>query len=83
MIVVFPDPTHFLFYCINSDPARTTPSIRPDVGVPRRRRSRTVYSNEALAKMEELFAETAYPDIDQRETLSATIGVPEARLQVQ
>ena len=50
--------------------------------VPRRRRSRTVYTREAILKMEELFNETQYPDIQQRERLSVEVGVPEARIQV-
>ena len=59
-----------------------TQNVTPEVTVPRRRRSRTVYSREALDKMEKLFSETQYPDIHQRERLSTDIGIPEARIQV-
>ena len=58
-------------------------SVEPEGTIPRRRRSRTVYTTEATDKLEELFTQTQYPDILQRERLSTDIGVPEARIQVK
>ncbi len=62
------------------------PAAESDLGCPskktKNRRIRISYSRQQLAAMEELFEETRYPDIYQREALSEKIGVPQSKILV-
>lgn len=48
----------------------------------RKRRERTIFSANAVRRLEEVFTEEHYPDIELRELLARQIGVSEARIQV-
>ena len=48
----------------------------------RRRRSRTLFTDETLERLEDVFCSDPYPDIDKRESLAQDLGVTEARIQV-
>ncbi|XP_046544506.1 homeobox protein prophet of Pit-1-like [Haliotis rubra] len=60
------------------------PSLSPSSGMPRsrQRRSRTIFSDTALDRLEAVFGENPYPDINLREQLAEEAGVTEARIQV-
>ncbi|ESN93813.1 hypothetical protein HELRODRAFT_88034, partial [Helobdella robusta] len=46
------------------------------------RRNRTTFSGSQLLSLERTFAKTRYPDIIIRESLAASVGLSEARIQV-
>lgn len=48
----------------------------------RKRRHRTIFSEEQLAQLETVFYETQYPDVTLREHLAAHINLKEARIEV-
>lgn len=48
----------------------------------RRRRHRTIFSEEQLAQLEAVFYHTQYPDVTLREQLAAHINLREARIEV-
>jgi homeobox protein goosecoid-like len=48
----------------------------------RRRRQRTVFSQNNVQQLDSVFMHNQYPDIELRETLAAQMGVPESRIQV-
>ena len=49
---------------------------------PQFRRSRTSFETDQLEQLEKEFERTHYPDLKQREELSTTSGLSEARIQV-
>ncbi|GIX76910.1 hypothetical protein CDAR_387391 [Caerostris darwini] len=46
------------------------------------RRNRTAFSQQQLAALEQTFAKTQYPDLENRESLSRKTGLPEPKIQV-
>ncbi|XP_070536136.1 homeobox protein OTX1 A-like [Ptychodera flava] len=62
----------------------TRDEIKLDVQPPRnrRRRCRTVYTEDQLDALEEAFKRDHYPDIAAREAVANSIDLPEARVQV-
>lgn len=48
----------------------------------RKRRHRTIFSEEQLAQLESIFYQTQYPDVTLREQLAAHINLKEARIEV-
>ncbi|XP_046349204.2 homeobox protein prophet of Pit-1-like [Haliotis rufescens] len=60
------------------------PSQSPPSNAPRsrQRRSRTIFSDAAIDRLEAVFGENPYPDINLREQLAEEAGVTEARIQV-
>ncbi|CAF1100484.1 unnamed protein product [Adineta ricciae] len=48
----------------------------------RRRRQRTVFTQNNVQQLDNVFMHNQYPDIELRETLAAQMGVPESRIQV-
>ena len=48
----------------------------------RKRRHRTIFSEEQLAQLESVFYQTQYPDVTLREQLAAHINLKEARIEV-
>lgn len=48
----------------------------------RKRRHRTIFSEEQLAQLEGVFQHTQYPDVTLREQLAAHINLKEARIEV-
>jgi hypothetical protein len=48
----------------------------------RRRRQRTVFTQNNVQQLDSVFMHNQYPDIELRETLAAQMGVPESRIQV-
>lgn len=48
----------------------------------RKRRHRTIFSEEQLAQLENVFYQTQYPDVTLREQLAAHINLKEARIEV-
>ncbi len=64
--------------------AEATGMTTPVMGAKRsrRRRARTNYTPEQLEGLEKLFSDNHYPGIDDRETLSDSIDLSEARIQV-
>lgn len=48
----------------------------------RKRRHRTIFSEEQLAQLESVFYHTQYPDVTLREQLAAHINLKEARIEV-
>jgi len=48
----------------------------------RKRRHRTIFSEEQLAQLETVFYQTQYPDVTLREQLAAHINLKEARIEV-
>ncbi len=54
--------------------------IVPPVG--RRRRQRTIFLQDQVAILDQVFEKNRYPDIQLREQLSQRLDVPEARIQV-
>jgi hypothetical protein len=48
----------------------------------RRRRQRTVFTQNNVQQLDSVFVHNQYPDIELRETLAAQMGVPESRIQV-
>ncbi len=52
----------------------------PPVG--RRRRQRTIFLQDQVAILDQVFEKNRYPDIQLREQLSQRLDVPEARIQV-
>lgn len=48
----------------------------------RKRRHRTIFSEEQLAQLETIFYQTQYPDVTLREQLAAHINLKEARIEV-
>ncbi|XP_071083769.1 homeobox protein prophet of Pit-1-like [Haliotis cracherodii] len=67
---------------VNESPDK--PSLSPSNNLPRsrQRRSRTIFSDTAIDRMEAVFGENPYPDINLREQLAEEAGVTEARIQV-
>ncbi|GFY37739.1 hypothetical protein TNIN_221961 [Trichonephila inaurata madagascariensis] len=47
------------------------------------RRNRTAFSQQQLAALEQTFAKTQYPDLENRESLSRKTGLPEPKIQVR
>ncbi|PRD31167.1 UNVERIFIED_CONTAM: gsb [Trichonephila clavipes] len=45
------------------------------------RRNRTAFSQQQLAALEQTFAKTQYPDLENRESLSRKTGLPEPKIQ--
>ena len=48
----------------------------------RRRRQRTVFSQNHIHQLDNVFIYNQYPDIDLRESLATQMGVSESRIQV-
>lgn len=48
----------------------------------RKRRHRTIFSEEQLAQLEGVFYQTQYPDVTLREQLAAHVNLKEARIEV-
>lgn len=48
----------------------------------RKRRHRTIFSEEQLFQLESVFAQTQYPDVTLREQLAAHVDLKEARIEV-
>lgn len=48
----------------------------------RKRRHRTIFSEDQINQLEELFYQTQYPDVTLREQLAAHINLKEARIEV-
>jgi hypothetical protein len=48
----------------------------------RRRRQRTVFTQNNVQQLDSVFMHNQYPDIELREALAAQMGVPESRIQV-
>ncbi|UJR09169.1 hypothetical protein I4U23_013417 [Adineta vaga] len=48
----------------------------------RRRRQRTVFTQNNVQQLDNVFMHNQYPDIELRETLAAQMGVAESRIQV-
>lgn len=46
------------------------------------RRNRTAFSQQQLAALEQTFAKTQYPDLENRENLARKTGLPEPKIQV-
>lgn len=66
-------------------------STRPHIPIPcqligqhakRKRRHRTIFSEEQLAQLESIFYQTQYPDVNLREQLANHINLKEARIEV-
>ena len=51
--------------------------------VRRQRRARTLFTEDAVDRLEAVFVLDPYPDINMRENLAEDIGVSEARIQVR
>lgn len=65
-------------------PATRIPIINQLIGqhTKRKRRHRTIFSEEQLAQLESVFQQTQYPDVTLREQLAAHINLKEARIEV-
>lgn len=48
----------------------------------RKRRHRTIFTEEQLEKLEETFSTTHYPDVVSRETLALQVDLKEERVEV-
>ncbi|GFT97339.1 hypothetical protein NPIL_47111 [Nephila pilipes] len=62
----------------------TLEDFRNAAAVPlgKHRRNRTAFSQQQLAALEQTFAKTQYPDLENRESLSRKTGLPEPKIQV-
>lgn len=67
---VQPASSHLPFPCLQGQHAK------------RKRRHRTIFSEEQLAQLESVFYQTQYPDVTLREQLAAHINLKEARIEV-
>lgn len=48
----------------------------------KRRRHRTIFTNNQIDELEKIFTTAHYPDVGAREKLSIKTGLPEDRIQV-
>lgn len=65
-----PTSSHLAFPCLQGQHAK------------RKRRHRTIFSEEQLAQLESVFYQTQYPDVTLREQLATHINLKEARIEV-
>ncbi|KAM3874449.1 uncharacterized protein ACN63O_001433 [Diretmus argenteus] len=67
-----------------SDPCRLGDSHReePSINQRRTRRHRTIFTEEQLDALEELFLQNQYPDVNTRETLAQRTHLREERVEV-
>ena len=63
--------------------ATASHQFRPTGMASSRRRTRTVYSDKAIAYLEKQFSLQPYPDYDSRRLFARELGVKEDRIQVR
>ncbi|XP_077477711.1 homeobox protein goosecoid [Stigmatopora argus] len=81
-VLVSPVPHHMSPYVNMASFSRTELQLLNQLHCRRKRRHRTIFTDEQLDALESLFSETKYPDIGTREELARKVHLREEKVEV-
>lgn len=81
-VLISPVPHQMMSYMNMSSLSRTELQLLNQLHCRRKRRHRTIFTDEQLEALEGLFQETKYPDVGTREQLARKVHLREEKVEV-
>ncbi|XP_008398345.1 PREDICTED: homeobox protein goosecoid [Poecilia mexicana] len=81
-VLLSPVPHHMMSYMNMGSLSRTELQLLNQLHCRRKRRHRTIFTDEQLEALEGLFQETKYPDVGTREQLARKVHLREEKVEV-
>ncbi|KAF7202289.1 homeobox protein goosecoid [Nothobranchius furzeri] len=81
-VLISPVPHHMMSYMNVGNLSRTELQLLNQLHCRRKRRHRTIFTDEQLEALEGLFQETKYPDVGTREQLARKVHLREEKVEV-
>ncbi|XP_057716384.1 homeobox protein goosecoid [Corythoichthys intestinalis] len=81
-VLVSPVPNHMMSYVNMGSFSRSDLQLLNQLHCRRKRRHRTIFTDEQLEALEGLFSETKYPDVGTREQLARKVHLREEKVEV-
>ncbi|XP_017287156.1 homeobox protein goosecoid isoform X1 [Kryptolebias marmoratus] len=81
-VLISPVPHHMMSYMNVGSLSRTELQLLNQLHCRRKRRHRTIFTDEQLEALEGLFQETKYPDVGTREQLARKVHLREEKVEV-
>ncbi|RVE57487.1 hypothetical protein OJAV_G00216990 [Oryzias javanicus] len=81
-VLISPVPHHMMSYVNVGSLSRTELQLLNQLHCRRKRRHRTIFTDEQLEALEGLFQETKYPDVGTREQLARKVHLREEKVEV-
>ncbi|MEQ2200166.1 hypothetical protein XENOCAPTIV_024082, partial [Xenoophorus captivus] len=82
-VLLSPVPHHMMSYMNMGSLSRTELQLLNQLHCRRKRRHRTIFTDEQLEALEGLFQETKYPDVGTREQLARKVHLREEKVEVR